>query len=64
MCIRDSDKMFRAAVTGDPYVGTDFGPLTFGPTVFGSEGFRALEEQGLVPVGVSQNITPAFLRDR
>lgn len=58
------DKMFRAAVTGDPYVGTDFGPLTFGPTVFGSEGFRALEEQGLVPVGVSQNITPAFLRDR
>ena len=57
------DMMFRAAV-GDPYVDTNFGALTFGPTVFGPEGFRALQEQGLVPVGVSQNITPGFLRDR
>ena len=58
------DMMFRAAVTGDPYVDTNFGALTFGPTVFGAEGFKSLEEKGLVPVGVSQNITPAFLRDR
>ena len=56
------DMMFRAAVTGDPYVDTNFGALTFGPTVFGAEGFKSLEEKGLVPVGVSQNITPAFLR--
>ena len=58
-----NDMMFRAAVS-DPYVDTDFGALTFGPTVFGSEGFQSLIDKGLTPVGVSQNITPAFLKDK
>ena len=38
------------------------GPLTFGPTVFGEEGFESLIAKGLTPVTVERNMTPAFLR--
>jgi hypothetical protein len=38
------------------------GPLTFGPTVFGEEGFESLIAKGLTPVTVETNMTPAFLR--
>ena len=38
------------------------GALTFGPTVFGEEGYESLVAKGLTPVPVERNMTPAFLR--